>query len=117
MDNPTSNGYSFQLPLFDFHDLRPSFFSEDEIAFHRYLSTIESLLTPVERKRLFSRPRTGRTGYSDFQILAIVVLKSFARCSTVREVLGVLSNEPNYRYIIGLGRTPSEGYVRKAQSK
>ena len=31
MDNPTNNGYSFQLPLFDFHDPRPSFFSEDEM--------------------------------------------------------------------------------------
>jgi len=105
MRNFTEHTFSFQLPLFNFHEISSSFFSKEEIEFSRYLLTMESLLLPEERRCLFSEPRTGRKGYNTFQILAVVLLKMFRRCNTVREVLKVLNNEPNYRYIIGFDNT------------
>lgn len=101
MDNTTSNCFSFQLPLFDFHSVRPSSFSQDEHDFYLYLASLDSLLLPEERNYLFSEPATGRKGFSSFQYLAVVLLKMFRRCSTVREVLSLLQNEPNYAFIIG----------------
>ncbi len=56
----TSNSYSIQLPLFNFHEIRSSFFSEEETTFYRYLATVEKLLTSEEKTYLFSEPYTGR---------------------------------------------------------
>lgn len=95
------NTYSFQLPLFNFHEIRSSFFNKEETEFYKYLSTVESLLLPEEKRTLFSEPWTGRKGYSSFQILAVILLKMYRRCNTVREALKILNNEPNYRFIIG----------------
>ncbi len=101
MSNFNCNTYSFQLPLFNFHEIRSSFFNKEETEFSKYLSTVESLLLPKEKRVLFSEPWTGRKGYSSFQILAVILLKMYRRCNTVREVLKILNNEPNYRFIIG----------------
>ena len=114
MSDFTSKCYSIQLPLFDFHTTRVSSFNEEEKTFFNYLATVESLLTSEERTCLFSEPSIGRKGYSGFQIFSVLLLKSYLRCNTTREVLKILRREPNYQFILRFERDiPSEASLSR----
>lgn len=113
MSDSTIFSLPLQLFLFDFQELSPTNYSEEELEYYRFLSVLESLLLPNEKRLLFNEARTGRKGCSGFQILAILLLKMYRRCGTVRDVLAILRREPVYRSIIGLRETPSEATLSR----
>lgn len=115
MCDSTSGRLAFQLPLLDFRKTPNPYYNKRETAFCDVLSCLRALLSPGESAYLFRSPSVGRKGYTGFQILGCVLLKSHLRLATARGVLDALRDGPNWRLILGLGDdVPSEGcYSRR----
>jgi len=113
MDNSTSSVFCLQLLLFEEKEIAS--FSETDSLFIIFLKTAYGLLMPEQKRLLDYQMKKGRKGYTLYHIFAILMLKVFKRCNTVKAVIDAIKEHPRYMDIIGIDSIPSEATLsRKA---
>jgi len=116
MAHTTPNTWALQSLLFSSGSLTSCLFrqpSARELEFLQFFSTVQSLLSPDERRRLGRHHRRGRNGYALSSILGIMLLKLIYQQRTMKGTLLLLHENGNLKDILAITEVPSEATVSR----